>query len=71
MLHVITPLLVGGAQANTLLSVDGLDRAPAFATTVLDILALPFTDPTHREDLRTNPTEETNVVMAVMSESDR
>lgn len=35
MLHVITRLIVGGAQENTLLSVEGLDRMPEFEVTLV------------------------------------
>jgi len=28
--HVITRMIIGGAQENTLLSVEGLDRLPDF-----------------------------------------
>jgi glycosyltransferase involved in cell wall biosynthesis len=34
VLHVITRLIVGGAQENTLLSVEGLDRLPQFHVTL-------------------------------------
>lgn len=34
VLHVITRLIVGGAQENTLLSVEGLDRLPEFEVTL-------------------------------------
>jgi glycosyltransferase involved in cell wall biosynthesis len=34
VLHVITRLIVGGAQENTLLSVEGLDRMPEFDVTL-------------------------------------
>jgi glycosyltransferase involved in cell wall biosynthesis len=35
VLHVITRLIVGGAQENTLLSVEGLDRMPEFEVTLV------------------------------------
>ena len=35
VLHIITRLIVGGAQENTLLSVEGLDRMPEFEVTLL------------------------------------
>jgi glycosyltransferase involved in cell wall biosynthesis len=35
VLHVITRLIVGGAQENTLLSVEGLDRLPDYEVTLL------------------------------------
>lgn len=35
VLHVITRLIVGGAQENTLLSVEGLDREPDFEATLV------------------------------------
>jgi hypothetical protein len=34
VLHLITRLIVGGAQENTLLSVEGLDRLPEFEVTL-------------------------------------
>jgi glycosyltransferase involved in cell wall biosynthesis len=34
VLHIITRLIVGGAQENTLLSVEGLDRLPPFDVTL-------------------------------------
>jgi glycosyltransferase involved in cell wall biosynthesis len=34
VLHVITRLIVGGAQENTLLSVEGLDRLPEYEVTL-------------------------------------
>src|SRR5205085_5924970 len=34
VLHLITRLIVGGAQENTLLSVEGLDRLPDFEVTL-------------------------------------
>jgi glycosyltransferase involved in cell wall biosynthesis len=34
VLHIITRLIVGGAQENTLLSVEGLDRRPEFDVTL-------------------------------------
>ena len=34
VLHIITRLIVGGAQENTLLSVEGLDRMPEFEVTL-------------------------------------
>ena len=34
VLHVITRMIVGGAQENTLLSVEGLDRLPEFEVTL-------------------------------------
>jgi glycosyltransferase involved in cell wall biosynthesis len=34
VLHIITRLIVGGAQENTLLSVEGLDRLPQFDVTL-------------------------------------
>jgi glycosyltransferase involved in cell wall biosynthesis len=35
VLHIITRLIVGGAQENTLLSVEGLDRMPEFEVTLV------------------------------------
>ena len=35
MLHIITRLIVGGAQENTLLSVEGLDRIDGYEVTLL------------------------------------
>jgi len=35
VLHIITRMSVGGAQENTLLSVEGLDRLPEFEVTLL------------------------------------
>lgn len=35
VLHVITRLIVGGAQENTLLSVEGLDRMPEYEVTLV------------------------------------
>src|SRR5947208_5565161 len=35
VLHVITRMIVGGAQENTLLSVEGLDRHPDYEVTLL------------------------------------
>jgi glycosyltransferase involved in cell wall biosynthesis len=35
VLHIITRLIVGGAQENTLLSVEGLDRLPEYEVTLL------------------------------------
>ena len=35
VLHVITRLIVGGAQENTLLSVEGLDRLPDYEVTLV------------------------------------
>lgn len=35
VLHIITRMIVGGAQENTLLSVEGLDRLPAYEVTLL------------------------------------
>jgi glycosyltransferase involved in cell wall biosynthesis len=34
VLHIITRLIIGGAQENTLLSVEGLDRMPEFDVTL-------------------------------------
>src|SRR5438270_32894 len=34
VLHVITRMIVGGAQENTLLSVEGLDRRPEYEVTL-------------------------------------
>src|SRR5918912_1705919 len=34
VLHVITRMIVGGAQENTLLSVEGLDRMPEYEVTL-------------------------------------
>src|SRR5690242_17210723 len=34
VLHIITRMIVGGAQENTLLSVEGLDRLPDFEVTL-------------------------------------
>src|SRR5262245_29513607 len=34
VLHVITRMIVGGAQENTLLSVEGLDRMPRYEVTL-------------------------------------
>ncbi len=35
VLHIITRLIVGGAQENTLLSVEGLDRRPEYEVTLV------------------------------------
>jgi glycosyltransferase involved in cell wall biosynthesis len=35
VLHIITRLIVGGAQENTLLSVEGLDRLPEYEVTLV------------------------------------
>jgi glycosyltransferase involved in cell wall biosynthesis len=35
VLHIITRMIVGGAQENTLLSVEGLDRLPDFEVTLV------------------------------------
>src|SRR5437762_9310191 len=35
VLHVITRMIVGGAQENTLLSVEGLDRIPEYEVTLV------------------------------------
>lgn len=35
VLHIITRMIVGGAQENTLLSVEGLDRLPEYEVTLL------------------------------------
>src|SRR5918992_4669912 len=35
VLHVITRMIVGGAQENTLLSVEGLDRLPEYEVTLV------------------------------------
>src|SRR3954469_21332169 len=35
VLHIITRMIVGGAQENTLLSVEGLDRDPRYEVTLL------------------------------------
>jgi len=35
VLHIITRLIVGGAQENTLLTVEGLDRLPEYETTLV------------------------------------
>jgi glycosyltransferase involved in cell wall biosynthesis len=35
VLHIITRMIVGGAQENTLLSVEGLDRAPQYDVTLV------------------------------------
>jgi len=35
VLHIITRMIVGGAQENTLLSVEGLDRLPEFDVTLV------------------------------------
>src|SRR5262249_35959167 len=35
VLHIITRMIVGGAQENTLLSVEGLDRHPDYEVTLL------------------------------------
>jgi glycosyltransferase involved in cell wall biosynthesis len=35
VLHIITRLIVGGAQENTLLSVEGLDRLPDYEVTLI------------------------------------
>ena len=35
VLHIITRLIVGGAQENTLLSVEGLDRLPEYEVTLI------------------------------------
>lgn len=35
VLHIITRLIVGGAQENTLLSVEGLDRLPEYEATLV------------------------------------
>src|SRR6266571_8074060 len=34
VLHIITRLIVGGAQENTLLSVEGLDNMPEYEVTL-------------------------------------
>src|SRR5215217_9298967 len=35
VLHIITRMIVGGAQENTLLSVEGLDRIPQYDVTLV------------------------------------
>ena len=35
VLHIITRLIVGGAQENTLLSVEGLDKLPEYEATLV------------------------------------
>src|SRR5687767_14006122 len=35
VLHIITRMIVGGAQENTLLSVEGLDRMPEYDVVLL------------------------------------
>src|SRR5687767_2793679 len=35
VLHVITRLIIGGAQENTLLSVEGLDAMPEYDVTLI------------------------------------
>src|SRR5438105_7272002 len=35
VLHIITRMIVGGAQENTLLSVEGLDRCPEYEVTLM------------------------------------
>ena len=36
VLHIITRMIVGGAQENTLLSVEGLDRLPEYEVTLIE-----------------------------------
>ena len=40
VVHVITRLILGGAQENTLLTVEGLDRMPVYEVTLISGPAL-------------------------------
>ncbi|HEX2640096.1 MAG TPA: glycosyltransferase family 4 protein [Pyrinomonadaceae bacterium] len=58
VLHIITRMIVGGAQENTLLSVEGLDRMPEY-----DVVLLSGIDNGREGELLTRARETTKLVV--------
>src|SRR5437764_228396 len=58
VLHIISRMLVGGAQENTLLSVEGLDRMPEY-----DVTLLSGVDHGREGELLTRARQTTNLVI--------
>lgn len=58
VLHIITRMIVGGAQENTLLSVEGLDRMPEY-----DVVLMSGIDTGREGELLTRARETTNLII--------